>query len=162
MLWTASSVPPYSKNRINPVTRNECGEQTGQIGINCTAPNHRVSPTKVRKVPQDSCQLPGRKGFRRFRNSQDETCFSRSVLGAWFRPNPEACPPRNHTLSECLTSRGLSDAQIQLISGHESKKSLEVSTNTCHSNRSIRRTRMRSRVGGSKKIAVGLYVPLLG
>jgi len=22
-----------------------------------------VSPTKVRKVPQDSCQLPGRKGF---------------------------------------------------------------------------------------------------
>jgi hypothetical protein len=25
-----------------------------------------------------------------------------------------------------LTSRGLSDAQIQLISGHESKKSLEV------------------------------------
>jgi succinate-semialdehyde dehydrogenase/glutarate-semialdehyde dehydrogenase len=42
----------------------------------------RVSPTKVRKVPQDSCQLPGRKGFRRFRNSQDETCFSRSVLGA--------------------------------------------------------------------------------
>jgi integrase/recombinase XerD len=23
----------------------------------------RVSPTKVRKVPQDSCQLPGRKGF---------------------------------------------------------------------------------------------------
>jgi CubicO group peptidase (beta-lactamase class C family) len=31
-----------------------------------TAPkplDHRVSPTKVRKVPQDSCQLPGRKGF---------------------------------------------------------------------------------------------------
>src|ERR1700737_2422151 len=28
-----------------------------------------VSPTKVRKVPQDSCQLPERKGFRRFRNS---------------------------------------------------------------------------------------------
>ena len=25
-----------------------------------------------------------------------------------------------------LTSRGLSDAQIQLLSGHESKKSLEV------------------------------------
>jgi hypothetical protein len=25
-----------------------------------------------------------------------------------------------------LTSRGLSDAQIQLISGHESKKSLEI------------------------------------
>jgi len=41
-----------------------------------------VSPTKVRKVPQDSCQLPERKGFRRFRNSQDGTCFSRSVFGA--------------------------------------------------------------------------------
>jgi len=26
-------------------------------------PKSRVSPTKVRKVPQDSCQLPGRKGF---------------------------------------------------------------------------------------------------
>ena len=25
-----------------------------------------------------------------------------------------------------LTSRGLSDAQIQLISGHESKKSMEI------------------------------------
>src|SRR5580704_18944087 len=31
-----------------------------------------------------------------------------------------------------------------------------------HSNRSIRLTRMRSRVWGSKKISVGLYVPLLG
>jgi hypothetical protein len=28
-----------------------------------TAANLEVSPTKVRKVPQDSCQLPGRKGF---------------------------------------------------------------------------------------------------
>jgi len=26
----------------------------------------------------------------------------------------------------CLTSKGLTDAQIQLISGHESKKSFEV------------------------------------
>jgi hypothetical protein len=42
MLWTASSVPPYSKNRINPVTRNECGEQTGQIAVNCAAPNHPI------------------------------------------------------------------------------------------------------------------------
>ena len=25
--------------------------------------HHGVSPTKVRKVPQDFCQLPGRKGF---------------------------------------------------------------------------------------------------
>ena len=28
--------------------------------------------------------------------------------------------------SQYLTSQGLSDAQIQLISGHESKKSLEI------------------------------------
>jgi hypothetical protein len=56
-----------------------------------------------------------------------------------------------------LTSKGLSDAQIQLISGHESKKSLEVYQHR-HSNRSIRRTRMRSRAWGSKSkgISVGL------
>jgi hypothetical protein len=33
---------------------DELGVRPGQRG---------VSPTKVRKVPQDSCQLPGRKGF---------------------------------------------------------------------------------------------------
>src|ERR1700746_2873369 len=31
-----------------------------------------------------------------------------------------------HQMLTCLTSKGLTDAQIQLISGHESKKSLEV------------------------------------
>ena len=31
-----------------------------------------------------------------------------------------------HQMLTFLTSRGLSDAQIQLISGHQSKKSLEV------------------------------------
>ena len=31
-----------------------------------------------------------------------------------------------HQMITYLTSRGLSDAQIQLISGHESKKSLEI------------------------------------
>jgi site-specific recombinase XerD len=31
-----------------------------------------------------------------------------------------------HQMLTYLTSKGLSDAQIQLISGHESKKSLEV------------------------------------
>jgi transposase len=29
----------------------------------CNLTQAGVSPTKVRKVPQDSCQLPGRKGF---------------------------------------------------------------------------------------------------
>jgi integrase/recombinase XerD len=31
-----------------------------------------------------------------------------------------------HQMTTWLTRRGLSDAQIQLISGHESKKSLEI------------------------------------
>ena len=31
-----------------------------------------------------------------------------------------------HQMLTYLTSKGLSDAQIQLISGHESKKSLEI------------------------------------
>src|ERR1700687_4785528 len=66
-----------------------------------------------------------------------------------------------HQMLTYLTSQGLSDAQIQLISGHENKKSLEVYQHLS-TNRSIRRTRMRSRVWGSKKISVGLYVPLLG
>ena len=44
-----------------------------------------VSPTKVRKVPQDyrifaKCRCI--KDFRRFRNSQIGDLFSRSVLGA--------------------------------------------------------------------------------
>ena len=34
----------------------------------------------------------------------------------------QARPPKSRTLPECVTSRGLSDAQIQLISGHESEK----------------------------------------
>jgi integrase/recombinase XerD len=66
-----------------------------------------------------------------------------------------------HQMLTYLTSKGLTDAQTQLISGHESKRALR-STNTCHSNRSMRRTRMRSRAWGSKEISVGLYVPLLG
>ena len=40
----------------------------------------------------------GVKDFRRLWNAQDWSWFSRSVLGAWFQPNPEACPRRNHTL----------------------------------------------------------------
>ncbi len=47
-----------------------------------------------------------------------------------------------------LTAKGLTDVQIQLISGHESKKSLEVYQH-CRWNRSIRRTRTQSRPWGS-------------
>ena len=36
---------------------------------------------------------------------------------------PASVPPSD---ADLLTSKGLTDAQIQLISGHESKKSLEV------------------------------------
>ena len=36
-----------------------------------------VSPTKVRKVPQDSCQLPGRKGFSAIPELPNGTWFSR-------------------------------------------------------------------------------------
>ena len=42
----------------------------------------------------------------------------------------QARPPKSRTLPECVSSRGLSDAQIQLISGHESKKSLEIYEHT--------------------------------
>src|SRR5260370_1605589 len=48
------------------------------------------------------------------------------------RPNTSlvSAPPKSRTVPrtvpECVTSRGLSDAQIQPISGHESKKSLEI------------------------------------
>jgi len=45
-------------------------------------PQFGVSPTKVRKVPQDSCQLPGRKGFSAIPELPNGTWFSRSVLGA--------------------------------------------------------------------------------
>jgi ABC-type taurine transport system ATPase subunit len=41
-----------------------------------------VSPTKVRKVPQDFAKCRCIKDFRRFRNSQIGDLFSRSVLGA--------------------------------------------------------------------------------
>jgi hypothetical protein len=76
----------------------------------------------------------GVKDFRRFRNSQDGTWFSRRILGAYSTRTSPSIP---HQMITYLTSWSLSDAQIQLISGHESKKS-QRSTNTCHSNRSIR------------------------
>jgi hypothetical protein len=64
-----------------------------------------------------------------------------------------------------LTSKGLTDAQIQLISGHESKKNLEVYPVYQHlSLESVDKAYQDAvqSVWGSKKISVGLYVPLLG
>ena len=103
----------------------------------------------------------GVKDFRRFRNSQT----GHGLVGQFWGLDSDRI--LKLVLREIIPSQngsphGVHRMQIQLISGHESKKSLEVSTNTCHSNQSIRRTRMRSRVWGSKKISVGLYVPLLG
>ena len=45
-----------------------------------------------------------------------------------FLPFTQPRPPHlfRHQMLTYLTSKGLTDAQIQLISGHESKKSLEV------------------------------------
>jgi hypothetical protein len=65
----------------------------------------------------------GVKDFGRFRNSQDGTWFSRSVLGLTQPVHPHLF---HNQMLTYLTSKGHTDAQIQLISGHESKKSLEV------------------------------------
>jgi hypothetical protein len=58
----------------------------------------------------------------RFCGSQN-WLFSRPILGAY---STRRSPSFRHQMITYLTSRGLSDAQIQLISGHESKKSLEI------------------------------------
>jgi hypothetical protein len=52
--------------------------------------------------------------------------------------------------------------ELKGLSSVLSSETDRSATNTCHSNRLIRRTRMQSRVWGSNKISVGLYVPLLG
>jgi integrase/recombinase XerD len=45
-----------------------------------------------------------------------------------FLPFPQPLHPHRfrHQMLTCLTSKGLTDAQIQRISGHESKKSFAV------------------------------------
>jgi len=65
-----------------------------------------------------------------------------------------------HQMLTYLTSKGLTDAQIQPISGHESKKSLEVYQHL--SLESVDKAYQDARAWGSKEISVGLYVPLLG
>jgi hypothetical protein len=59
-----------------PARASRCSEKTRLRAV------LGVSPTKVRKVPQDSCQLPGRKGFSAIPELPNGTWFSRSVLGA--------------------------------------------------------------------------------
>jgi hypothetical protein len=55
-----------------------------------------------------------------------------------------------HQMLTYLTTKGLSDAQIQPISDTKARRAWR-STNTCHSNRSIRRTRMRPERGDLKR-----------
>jgi hypothetical protein len=72
---------------------------------------------------------------------------------------PHLVPLSN--LTTYLTSKGPTDAQIQLISGHESKKSLEVYQHL--SLESVDKAYQDAvQSVGSKTISVGLYVPLLG
>jgi len=59
--------PAYCRD-LKPLLSGARSPKPTGAGSPNTAPNRRlapggVSPTKVRKVPQDSCQLPGRKGF---------------------------------------------------------------------------------------------------
>jgi hypothetical protein len=60
---------------------------------------------------------------------------------------PASVPPQMLTY---LTPKGLTDAQIQLISGDQARRVLRF-INTCHSNRSIRRARLRFRVWDLKR-----------
>ena len=75
-----------------------------------------------RNMDQDYQSVPLSPGFSRSRMS---------ALGQGFLPKAGITQPLHphlfrHQMLTYLTSKGLSDAQIQLISGHESKKSLEV------------------------------------
>ena len=73
--------------------------------------------------------------------------FSNSRFASWVDSNARI------SCTFSLSGNASSSVRMAILSN--------VSTNRM-SNRSIRRTRMRSGVWGSKKISVGLYVPLLG
>src|SRR5208337_4358146 len=74
-----------------------------------------------------------------------------------------SCSPGRSVRSETDTNRITIVVSLSLMVAMKRRMSSQNwMMYTCHSNRSIKRTRMRSRVWGSKKISVGLYVPLLG
>jgi hypothetical protein len=119
------------------------GPSTGVRIVRFTAARGYL-PTKVPKVSEEFCQVPMRKGF------PDLLEIPRWVL-VWsvsfgglipteslslsseksYSPNwqkagmSQPVHPHlfRHQMLTYLTPKGLSDAQIQLISGHESKKS---------------------------------------
>jgi site-specific recombinase XerD len=68
----------------------------------------------------------------------------------------------HHQMLTYLTSKGLTDTQIQLISGDESKKSLEVYQHLSLESVDKGVPGCGPECGDLKKISVGLYVPLLG
>jgi hypothetical protein len=64
------------------------------------------------------------KNFRHFCGSQNWLFFSRPILGAYSTRTSPSIPPSDDLRT---SPHGvLSDAQIQLISGHERNKSLEI------------------------------------
>jgi hypothetical protein len=63
---------------------------------------------------------------RHFCGSQNLLLFSQPTLGGLIPSVSASAPPKSRTLPEYVTSWGPSEAQIQLISGHESKKSPEI------------------------------------
>ena len=89
---------------------------------------------------------------------------------ARHRAFQQFAPEPNHPLADPLPNpfpfelllQKASDLEIRTAQASSADVATDGITNTCHSNRSIRRTRMRSRAWGSKEISVGLYVPLLG
>ncbi len=79
----------------------------------------RLAQQRYAKSHRILANCRGVKDFRRFRNSQDGTWFSRSVLGLTQPVHPHLF--RRQMLTY-LTSKGLTDAQIQLISATKAKR----------------------------------------
>jgi site-specific recombinase XerD len=83
-----------------------------------------VLPAKVRKTPRNRYLFETRRfGPFTTRRIQQIVQDYREKAGLSELIHPHLF---RHNMLTYLTSKGLSDAQIQLISGHESKKSLEV------------------------------------
>src|ERR1700752_568480 len=83
-------------------------------------------PQSYQKSHRSFRNLLCSKNFRQFCGSQNWALFSRPILGGLIPTVSCNRSSKSSTLPKWVITRGLSDAQIQLISGHESKKSLEI------------------------------------